>query len=195
MCWSLAPGVAGPCPAPPPGVPYEGSFTPEEIAQYPDVLNGMNPQDVLDRLGGIPQDFEVKAGQSESLEAGPGWVLHSRTSGGITIRWSPGSARPDHPSTPYWRVSSGKFGKYPLRVPARDWTDGPPEFTQPGGGVDNTGSASGPCEASYSGGGTAVPVGCFSPGFGGGEPYGSEEEPDVVPEISYRQGSTCSPLN
>ena len=45
-CWSLAPGVAGPCPAPPPGVPYDDSFDINEIVEYPQVLEGLNPDGI-----------------------------------------------------------------------------------------------------------------------------------------------------
>lgn len=51
LCWSLAPGVYGPCPPAPSGVPYGGSFTTSEILEHPDVLTGMNPADLLDQFG------------------------------------------------------------------------------------------------------------------------------------------------
>ncbi len=68
LCWSVAPGVAGPCLSPPPGVPYDGSFTPDEIAQYPQVLEGMNPDDVLNQLGWNADDLP------------PGWSIDQANS-------------------------------------------------------------------------------------------------------------------
>lgn len=130
LCWSLAPGVYGPCLPAPKGVPYDGSFTPEEIAQYPQVLEGMNPEDVINLLGGLPAGASVSPAQSASLNAGPGWKLSIKSGGNITIRWSPGSARSDHPGTPYWRVSGGRYDRSG-QIPAGTWENGPPEYTEP----------------------------------------------------------------
>lgn len=197
LCWSLAPGIYGPCLPPPPGVPYEGSFTPEEIAAHPDVLEGLNPQDVLDRLGGVPDGFAVRPGQSESLGDGPGWVLDTREGGGISIRWSPGSARAGHPSTPYWRVSGGRYGKSG-RINAGRWPEGPPEFTKTGGGTADGKSDTDPnepvCDASYAtGGGHATLVGCFGATR---DPFdeGADDDPDPF-EIGYSQPAECAFLS
>ena len=109
-----------------------GSFTPEAIAENPDLVQGMNPQDLLDKLGGVPEGFNIRPGRSSSKGAGSGWVL-SRPGApgkpGIQICWSPGSARADHPSDPYWVISSDKTGRS-ARIPAGPWPDGPAPFVQ-----------------------------------------------------------------
>lgn len=46
----------------------------------------------------------------------------------ISVRWSAGSLRADHPEDPYWRVSSAQNG-LSGRIPGRGWPDGPPEYT------------------------------------------------------------------
>ena len=148
LCWSVAPGVAGPCPPPPDGVPYDGSFTPTEIAEFPQVLDGLNPPDVLTQLGwdpnSLPSGWSIEPASSSSLGAGAGWKLFTLSGGNIQIRWSPGSPRSDHPSTPYWTVSSGTYGptagnRKGSLGPAIDggaW-DQPPYATGPAGNGGN----------------------------------------------------------
>jgi hypothetical protein len=146
LCWSVAPGVAGPCLAPPPGVPYDGSFTPDEIAQYPQVLEGMNPDDVLNQLGwnadDLPPGWSIDQANSSSKGAGTGWKTYTLNGGGYQIRWSPGSALPDHSNDPYWTVSSGKYGvtagngKNALgpAIDAGEWDQPPYAVSGPSGG-------------------------------------------------------------
>ena len=99
LCWSLAPGIYGPCLPPPPGVPYSGSFTPNEIAEYPEVVRGMNPGDLIRNLDwtayDLPEGWKIEAGQGESV--GPGWKLFNEGDGGYQFRWSPGSAQRNTP--------------------------------------------------------------------------------------------------
>ena len=200
LCWSLAPGFAGPCPPPPDGVPYGGSFTTDEVAQYPQVLAGMNPDEFIEALGGVPPGFSVQPGQSASLGQGPGWKLTTQDDGGYQFRWSPGSARPDHPDNPYWRVSSGEYGKSPDRIPGGDWPDGPSEYTNPpapraGGDSDSGGD---PCITSYQSGiGGPQLLGCdlTGPGEFGGDGDGDDvTDPSFNPFefLSYTLGSECN---
>ena len=165
LCWSLAPGVAGPCTSPPPGVPYGGSFTPTEIAQYPQVLEGMNPEEVLNQLGwdasALPPGWAIDPAGSSSMGAGTGWRLYTLNNGGIQIRWSPGSLLPGHSSDPYWTVSSGK---YQITAGNSAKALGPPI---PAGGWDQPPYAT-PGAASRGGGGGCIPgdggtqtVGCI----------------------------------
>ncbi len=189
LCWSVAPGAFGPCPMPPPGVPYNGSFTLDEIAEYPQVLKGLNPDDVMQLLGpeGIPSDAYVGPAHSGSLGEGPGWKIELKSRGNITIRWSPGSAREDHPDTPYWKVASGKYGaKEGERIPAGQWEDRPAEYRGPrtgtsgiGGGDDESGTE--PCLTSFRSSrsvkGGAVLLSCGADDFGGfgGDPWGDDD--------------------
>ncbi len=135
LCWQLAPGVYGPCEKPPPGVPYGGSFDTEEILQYPQVLTGMNPQDVVQILGGVPEGWQVAPGQGQSVA--PGWKMFEVKDGNITgrqIRWG-ASRRLDHPNDWYWTVSDGETKT--SGIPAGDWPGGPTEYVGDTGGVLN----------------------------------------------------------
>ena len=160
LCWSLAPGIYGPCLPPPPGVPYSGSFTPNEIAEYPEVVRGMNPGDLIRNLDwtayDLPEGWKIEAGQGESV--GPGWKLFNEGDGGYQFRWSPGSARATHPTGPYWRISSGRFGKS-TPIEAGSWTDGPVTFTgsttEP---VDVTWTAGGETRSTGSGTGISTDI-------------------------------------
>jgi hypothetical protein len=120
-----------------------GSYTFNAIVQDPDLLNGMNPQDLMDKIGELPEGWGVEPAQSESAGLGSGWKVSCPADGGIYIRWSPGSARPDHPSDPYWQVSGGRIGKSP-KIPGRTWDDGPEPYvkspdTENGGKVPDEG--------------------------------------------------------
>ena len=179
MCWSLAPGLAGPCPPPPEGVPYGGSFTPEEIAQHPQVLEGMNPDDLLSHLGwsstALPSGWVTDEATSSSKGAGTGWKLFNEGGGGYQFRWSPGSLRPDHSEEPYWTVSSGVYGRTSGEqgIPAGDW-DEPPYATDPtpSQGGDDAGSAGVGCVVDASGSTEAILADC-----------------DPVPQGGIRSGS------
>jgi hypothetical protein len=164
-------------------VPYGGSFTTGEILEYPQVLTGLNPPDVLDLLGGVPKGWEVSPGQGESVA--PGWKMFETKGGNITgrsIRWG-ASVREDHPDSWYWTVSSGEGGKV-TDIPAGDWEGGPKIYVGDTNGVLNGGtggdegggegsSGGNPCEASYGGGSKYTLVGCGlgGGGFGGGDPF------------------------
>jgi hypothetical protein len=84
------------------------SLTVGQILQDPDLLEGMNPSDLLAALGGVPPGFTVAAGKGVSIA--PGWKIATNQDG-IQIRWSAGSMRLGHSAEPYWRFSSGQTGK------------------------------------------------------------------------------------
>lgn len=94
----------------------------------PNLLYGLNPEQLLLLIGkNLPRDVAPQPANSESAGRGPGWKIEYKLKGGIQIRWSPGSARSDHPQQPYWRVSSGLRGKS-AKIAAGAWEDRPPEF-------------------------------------------------------------------
>jgi hypothetical protein len=194
LCWSLAPGVPGPCLESPDGVPYDGSFTIQEIAQYPKVLepsstfpNALNPTTLEDNLGGFPPGVKISEANSESAGKGPGFrMIEDGADGNITIRWSPGSARLDHMDDPYWRVSSKWVGKSRVgdEIPADEWDDEAAFWaaragdtnTEPtsgegpgpsGGGGDSSGSGGGGSGSDPSEGSGAGDPGDGMPGMGG----------------------------
>jgi hypothetical protein len=60
-----------------PGIPLAfRSVTVDEIINDPNLLEGMNPQDLINALGGVPSGFKVEAGQGVSV--GRGWKLLGR---------------------------------------------------------------------------------------------------------------------
>lgn len=125
----------------------ESDITIQDILDDPNMLEGMNPGQLEAELGGIPAGYTVTPGQGTSIA--PGWSL--RGGGSVRITWMKGSARADHPDTPYWRVSSARTGKSG-RIPAGDWPDGPSEYTQLPGSGNNSGDDGGTaCEAAYTG--------------------------------------------
>lgn len=135
----------------------------------------MNPADLLNKLGGIPDEFTVSPARSSSAGLGSGWKLTSEQEGGIQIRWSPGSARPDHPSDPYWVVSSGRGGTAGP-VEAGTWPDGPePYVTPPDPGPEEPGSSG--CLASYHTGSRVMLASCggIEPGPGGEDAFSGED--------------------
>ncbi len=204
LCWSLAPGVYGPCTPPPEGVPYDGSFTVDEIAQYPQVLKGLDPDEVIQALGpeGVPSNAYVGPAGSSSAGQGPGWKLNwDGPRGNVTIRWSPGSARSDHPSEPYWKVSSGEYGTSE-RIPAGNWENRPEEYGGPqtpprqtGDEGNNEDNEENPCLAGavYRDG---VLVACGAPDLGGpgNDEGGGEGEGgswDLSDSLSYTVEPWC----
>jgi RHS repeat-associated protein len=155
-----------------------GSLTVEEILQDPWILEGMNPQQLLDALGGVPQGFTELPGRSVSVA--PGWKLNAPKTkdGAVQIKWSRGSKRPDHPDDPYWRVSrGGQDGFRSPEIPAGDWPDGPAMYTQKGGGA---------CDVSY----TGLACGPGDPLFGDGgegdgeDPFFGEDIPGLLADVS-----------
>ena len=215
LCWSLAPGVYGPCLPPPPGVPYDGSFDTQEILQYPQVLKGLNPQQVVDSLAGRPVGPEdappgwfVTPGQGTSVA--PGWVMRQVTEEGNytgrLIRWG-ATVRENHPDEWYWTVTQDNAPN--VRVEAGNWPGGPKEYVGNTGGVlpkeesgggDENPPPPNPCLAS-SGHGDAVTLdGCVPGEPGGGEPPGEGGEPEPGPEpppiieaSTFSQAADCVP--
>jgi len=220
LCWSLAPGIEGPCLPPPPGVPYDGSFDTEEILQYPQVLRGMNPQQVLDSLAGkpvgpedAPTGWVVTPGQGTSVA--PGWVMRQTTEEGNytgrLIRWG-ATVREDHPDGWYWTVTQDNGPN--VRVEAGDWPGGPTEYvgdtdgvlpksgegdSGSGGGGDDNPPGGDPClDAAYVGngvspdfcGGEGEPGGGEEPPEGGGEPI--EEPPPIIEAGAYWEQYGCA---
>jgi len=195
QCWSLAPGIEGPCLTPPEGVPYDGSFDTNEIAQYPQVLEGMNPSEVLESLGGVPSGFSVRPGSSGSAGLGAGWVLENPKDGGTYIRWSPGTARAGdgvHPEGPYWRVTSGRNpGSGDERYPGGSWDDGPEPYVKnsdpEGDGSGQEDGGGDPCLASTSSqpnGPVLDACGELGSGLGGsGDDDQTPGAPTVAPEF------------
>lgn len=155
----------------------KGDLTEPTIWDYignPQLLQGLNPQNLIDALGGTPAGWTVSPAQSASAGKGPGWKLSNPNDGGYQIRWSPGSARADHPDTPYWVVSGGKLKDTARVENAGEWPDGPSEYINP------RPPEGGDCLTSFqqqgnSGGGTAVGCGVDEFGswwdgmFGGGD--------------------------
>ena len=201
-CWSLALGVQGPCLPPPDGVPYDGSFDMAEISIYPQVLSGMNPQDVLDSLGGVPEGWAVSPAGGK---AAPGWKMYevrsdgSRPGNRIRWNWTPNS--PGHPEDEWqWTVNVGRTQN--VKVSGGDWPDGPEEYVgntggyagrggtssgSDGDGQGGTGESPGedpgvnPCEASVNsraGTGNLVGCGLGAGGLGGGDPF------DLIPGVT-----------
>lgn len=158
-----------------------------QILEDPSVLKDLNPDDLLNALGGVPSGFTIAPGQSKSAGLGPGWKLSSPEDGGVAIRWSPGSARPDHPETPYWRVSGGgTYGTSP-RVPAAEWPAGAPDFVNgPPAPAGGSGSDGDPCLAAF----TGSPCGGFDGGYGDGS--GDDEGDGFGFDIGLWVGSVCA---
>jgi hypothetical protein len=161
----------------------------------------MNPQDLVDGLGGIPAGWSVEPGNGK---AAPGWKMFevrgdgSRTGNLIRWNWTPNS--PGHPEDEWqWTVNIGSTVNE--KVPGGNWPGGPEEFVGNTGGIagnvgssgdgsggpgDQTGNpGSDPCEASYSvNGGSATLEACGSGGFGGWDPFGDD---DPVVEAGFGQ--------
>ncbi len=155
-----------------------GSLTMDDIADNPQLLLGLNPPQLLELLGdNLPPEAKIGPGQSSSAGRGPGWKLTRNTRGNVTLRWSPGSKRPDHSDEPYWRVSRGGINPVQSQgVAAGEWPDAPSEYVWPdvpslpsiGDGkptVDPPPTDDGPCA-------------CGGARIGGGGVFDDDGEPD-----------------
>jgi RHS repeat-associated protein len=120
-----------------------GSLTIQQIIDNPWVLEGMNPEQLIDALGGVPPGFEVSVAKGSRIM--PGWKLTRESEGGLMIKWG---ATPRHLNgRPNWKVTGGRIGKKTEeRIPAGDWPDGPSEYTQFPGSCEDayTGVSCGP---------------------------------------------------
>ncbi len=140
-----------------------GNLTIGDIIDDPWILEGLNPDDVLTELGGVPPGFRITT-LGKGSHAGQGWALRkiggNGEDGDVVIRWHPGGGR--HGPGRYWRVSSGK-GKSP-RIPAGEWDD--PNSTVGGSGDD-------PCLESFS-----TVAGCGDPL---GDLFGGDGDDPIPP--------------
>ena len=111
-----------------------GYLTIQDIVDDNWVLEGLNPDDLLSELGGIPNGYTITT-LVKGTHAGQGWALRELGGNGeygdVLIRWHPGGGR--HGPDPYWRVSSGPSGKGD-QIPAGQWD---PQSTDGGDGQPN----------------------------------------------------------
>jgi hypothetical protein len=142
------------------------------LRKYPQVLepsstfpNGLDPTTLEENLGGLPDGVKISEANSASAGKGPGFrMIEDGADGNITIRWSPGSARLDHISDPYWRVSSKWVGKSRVgdEIPADEWPDEAP-FWAARAGDTSTEPTSGEGPAPSGGGGDSCGSGVEVP--------------------------------
>jgi len=89
-----------------------------DVLRNPWLLKGRSFQELVAILK-IPEGWNVE-GLGQGMHRGQGWVLRQYRLDGETtgrmIRWHPGGGR--HGPEPYWRVTSGEYGKSPI-IPAR----------------------------------------------------------------------------
>ncbi len=126
------------------GVPDTGGLTVGEVLQDPTQIEGWNPPELLNALGGVPPGW-IESPANGGPPNPPGWkIFEVRANGSRTgnlIRWN-FTEDPSHPDTWQWTVNGGGPK---VQFEAGDWPGGPSIYVGDTGGVaPGSGSAGGP---------------------------------------------------
>jgi hypothetical protein len=166
----------------PVSTPEDDSLSIDDILQNPQLLKDLNPQEVLNQLGGIPEGWQVSPANGQNV---PGWKMFQLKPNGVRtgnqIRWNITNSD-DHPEDPQWTAT---YSGTKTRVPGGEWANGPDEYVG-----NNNEPDLGPCDASInSSAGNDILAGCGVPDGGLGEdPFGDDE---VIP-AAFDQFSPCA---